>query len=110
MPGPGQFVFLSVPKIGLLSHPFSVASIDTETGLLNLYIKDMSNSKKGATKRFTSKLRQLAKRVGRGELEAKDISIWVQRPFGRLMPTPPAYGSVLLLAGGIGITPLLSTL
>ena len=125
---PGQYVYLTIPKIGLwTSHPFSVAWSQTEVRRFPLESTRVSSDVEKAVtiletpiieedhssgkpksisllvrrrKGFTERLYQkvLCSRFGRLSLYA-----YAEGPYGSLH-SYDSYSSVMLIAGGIGIT------
>ena len=105
-PTPGQYVFINVPALSLLQwHPFSVSSAveqSEEGATFTLHMLDMG---KGT---FTSQVCDL--------LQASEYSggapvkVSVDGPYGSLTIPYERYPTLLLVAGGIGITPLASLL
>jgi predicted ferric reductase len=91
---PGQFVFLRLRSAAVPAeeHPFTVASAADGTGDVRLAVKALGD--------FTSKLDGVAP----GDHAS------LHGPFGRFTPARfgGPVGRLLLVAGGIGITPLLS--
>jgi hypothetical protein len=92
---PGQYCYLCIPQLGLLDwHPFSISSSPGQK-IVSFHIR-----KAGA---WTSALHNLA--------HTKDeVSILLGGPFGSVGVdlTGDRYRSVLLVSGGIGITPMQS--
>eukprot|EP00274_Cyanoptyche_gloeocystis_P008443 CAMPEP_0196658544 /NCGR_PEP_ID=MMETSP1086-20130531/30241_1 /TAXON_ID=77921 /ORGANISM="Cyanoptyche gloeocystis , Strain SAG4.97" /LENGTH=569 /DNA_ID=CAMNT_0041992163 /DNA_START=53 /DNA_END=1762 /DNA_ORIENTATION=- len=94
----GQFVFINIPAISPLQwHPFTISSAPYEKTITH-HIKAMGPES------FTRKLLTIAS----GDFDLKTIKIRVDGPLGTLGFTPSDYRSYILVAGGIGITPLLS--
>jgi predicted ferric reductase len=94
---PGDYCFLTFPQIsGLHRHPFSLAS--GPGAAPEFRIRKMGG--------FTSKLHAyLRQNPSPGELKVK-----VDGPYGKLGVDLRDYVSVVLVAGGIGVTPMISTL
>lgn len=92
---PGQYVYLCVPAISLLEwHPFSISSSPGQK-TVTLHIRKVGN--------WTSALHELA--------QTKDeIQILMEGPFGSVGVdiTSQRYSYVMLISGGIGITPMQS--
>ncbi|KAI9369885.1 ferric reductase like transmembrane component-domain-containing protein [Aspergillus egyptiacus] len=112
---PGQYMYLYVPSLGLwTSHPFSVAWMSTyETSIGEKRdsrdsFNPLLNEKPRATvsfliKRrdgFTCKLLSRAMHSEEGQFRA---TAFAEGPFGGLYSLA-SYGTVILIAGGIGIT------
>lgn len=110
---PGQNIFLTIPSLGLwTSHPFSIAwceetasSMDTEKGLLpspfaprGQTISLIVRSRKG----FTSKLH--SKALASPSLTT--LTALVEGPYPSTSSLS-SYGTLLLIAGGVGITHIL---
>lgn len=91
---PGQFAFIRfLPGSGIIGeeHPFTIASAPSESGCLEFSIKDSGD--------FSS----LTRNVRPGDLAA------VQGPFGVFSNAfRPEEKNLVFIAGGIGITPLMS--
>ena len=108
---PGQYFFLTVPGVGLwTSHPFSAAwsedstLLTDEKGLVmtqqDVLAQPKTTSISAIIRRrdgFTNRLFQKAS-SGRTKL-----SVVVEGPYG-LSASLSSYGTVLLIAGGVGIT------
>jgi predicted ferric reductase len=92
---PGQFQFLRLlaSNVPAEEHPFSIASSPTRANRINLTIKACGN--------FTALIDRIC--VG-------DLAI-VHGPFGRFSyDLYPNEGHLVFIAGGVGITPLMSML
>ncbi|HEY3155849.1 MAG TPA: ferredoxin reductase family protein [Candidatus Eisenbacteria bacterium] len=92
---PGQFQFLRLHGAGVPSeeHPFTIASSPARSGRISLTIKESGT--------FTS---------GIGRVRPGDRAT-VHGPFGRFSHTlHPDEGDLVFVAGGVGITPLMSML
>ncbi|KAG9238146.1 ferric reductase like transmembrane component-domain-containing protein [Amylocarpus encephaloides] len=109
---PGQHAYLYMPSIGLFqSHPFSVAWSEEAENLsseklamnrqdvLEMRKTSMSFVIRGRTG-FTNKLCQKAEAARDGKLYTK---CWAEGPYGG-MHMMHSYGTVMLFAGGVGIT------
>jgi predicted ferric reductase len=92
---PGQFSFLTFfsPHISTEEHPFSIASTPTRSNFLEFIIRTTSD--------WTSQL---------GKLQPGD-RVSINGPFGLFSHLQlSAEKEIIMIAGGIGITPLLSML
>ena len=106
--GLGQYYFINVPSISMVEwHPFSVSeiieadNINRDNGGVTFHIKSMG---KGT---FTGELAAL--------LESKTntmvpCDVKLRGPFGSLSINLAQYQHIVLIAGGIGITPMLPIL
>ena len=92
---PGQFQFLRFPDSDIPSedHPFTIASTPTAAKRISVTIKESGD--------FTAHVRHL---------QPGDLAT-VHGPFGRFSHTlHPREEELVLIAGGVGITPLISML
>jgi predicted ferric reductase len=92
---PGQFGFLCVldPAVSPEKHPFSFTSQPGDPQLLSFTIKNLGD--------WTARVH--AVQAG--------SKVWVDGPYGRFSPLlRDSSGGIVLIAGGIGITPVLSIL
>ena len=94
----GQYVFVQFPQLNWLhrweAHPFSISSKPGED-TFTLHIKAMPGNT------WTSELREKA--------ESQEItSVRCSAPYGRLSINIRDYPVLLLVAGGIGVTPIIS--
>ncbi len=92
---PGQFAFFSFhsPRISKEAHPFTLSSTPTRTGALQITVRRCGD--------WTDRV---------GAVEEGD-TVYIQGPFGRfthLVETPGR--EIVMVAGGIGVTPMLSML
>jgi len=95
----GQYVFVNFPSLSLKEwHPFSVASGPSDPHL-DIYIRALGD--------HTKKIVEYSEHCA---AENKQARIRVNGPYGTLPFNYRRYGSVLLVGGGIGITPILSVL
>jgi predicted ferric reductase len=92
---PGQFQFLRLhsAEVPPEEHPFTIASSPTQAGRISLTIKESGD--------FTA---------GIGRVRPGDLAT-VHGPFGRFSHTlHSGEGDLVFVAGGVGITPLMSML
>jgi len=92
---PGQFQFLRLHGADIPSeeHPFTIASSPTRSGRISLTIKESGD--------FTARI---------GRVRPGDLAT-VHGPFGRFSHTfHPEESDLVFVAGGVGITPLMSML
>ena len=90
----GQFGFLRFLTGALTGepHPFSLSSIPDESGTISMTIKDLGD--------FTHTI---------GQVKPGDKAV-IDGPYGTFVPSRHGHGKLVLLAGGVGITPMLSIL
>lgn len=93
---PGQFLMIAIPKLGFSQfHPFSISSSPHEKSV-TMHTKAIGG--------WTHRLMELAKK------ESK-VNILIEGPYGKLavdVNDTNRYKMVVLIAGGIGVTPLMS--
>jgi Predicted ferric reductase len=93
---PGQFLMIAIPEIGFSQfHPFSISSSPHQK-TVTMHTKAIGG--------WTRKLMELAKTKSK-------VNILLEGPYGNLavdINDTVRYKTVVLIAGGIGITPLLS--
>eukprot|EP00804_Cyclotella_cryptica_P026232 CCRYP_009796-RC/>CCRYP_009796-RC protein AED:0.05 eAED:0.05 QI:1240/1/1/1/0.85/0.75/8/145/833 len=95
----GQYVFVNFPELSLHEwHPFSVASAPNDA-YVDLYIRALGN--------HTKKIVEYSEVCA---AENKPALIRCDGPYGDLSFNYRRYGNLLLVAGGIGITPIISVL
>lgn len=93
---PGQFIFIIIPSISYIPHPFSIVSLPDQFGNeFAIYIKNMENNS------FTEKVHLLS-------LTGSKFNILTYGPFGNPTINIEDYKVIILVAGGIGITPIIS--
>ena len=91
----GQYCWLNIPEISLLEwHPFTIASSPSSNKIV-FYCGDIH--KEGS---FTNRLRIASK--------SEKLTVNVDGPHGKLGLNLSTYENVLLIAGGMGITPMIS--
>ncbi len=90
---PGQFVWLRLRRsvLGTEEHPFTIASSARVTGRMELTVRDSGD--------FSATLAALP----------TGARVWLDGPHGAFTSAPEAPGLVLV-AGGVGITPMMSML
>ena len=92
---PGQFVWLRLKRgvVGAEEHPFTIASSARVTGRIELTVRDQGD--------FSGLLSTL--RTG--------SKVWLDGPHGSFSTeAAPGSAGLVLLAGGVGITPMMSML
>ena len=93
----GQFVLICFPAISPLEwHPYSIASSPHHLPHVVLYSKRMGW--------WTRRLHELSMEAP----SATPIQMYVEGPYGQLTVHLPLYRYVMLVSGGLGVTPMLS--
>eukprot|EP01083_Nonionella_stella_P296283 1006597_1 len=101
----GQYCFICIPAISVTeSHPFSISNCylnaNNETQI-EFHIKVLGD--------WTNKLKQLILTSNindTGMLNWKDLKIFMEGPYGKTQIQIEKYNSIILMSGGIGITPM----
>mmetsp|Transcript_22693 Transcript_22693/g.31604 ORF Transcript_22693/g.31604 Transcript_22693/m.31604 type:complete len:561 (+) Transcript_22693:59-1741(+) len=111
---PGQYCFINIPSISKLQwHPFSITSSPYDMQRFSFHIKDMGPGT------WTGQLHELYNNAKKGAKEnelgselffSNSIEIKVDGPYGNVKLPYEHYKTIVLVAGGIGITPMISVL
>jgi len=139
IPGQYYFLHVASVS-GFEWHPFSVSHCDVDQGLVHFHVKVMPGTSTDAAQVFSHLRRSAASTtssvlatlatsreltwtaklaiqvylhragVSGSSQPAQPLRIACEGPYGDLSVALPRYGSVSLVAGGIGITPMLHTL
>lgn len=95
----GQYCFLNCPQISSMQwHPISISSAHTSLGHFTFHIKDMG---------VGSWSNQLAGKVA--DLQSEAAQIKIAGPYGSMSVKLEDYPVIIMCAGGVGITPMMST-
>ncbi|PWY83442.1 hypothetical protein BO70DRAFT_335458 [Aspergillus heteromorphus CBS 117.55] len=98
----GQHIFLTCHSIApLQSHPFTISSLP-EDNKLELYVR----AEKGGTRRFFRYASKHHDILGSGDRDTprnQTRTVFIEGPYGRMRPLEQ-FDSVILLAGGMGVT------
>lgn len=100
----GQLCFINIPAISRFQwHPFTVSSMpgDQTTGH---HIKVMKQA--NGSEQWTEQLYKLALDAKKNHTSLESIQINIEGPYGLPLPSVGRYTHMLLVAGGIGITPM----
>lgn len=89
---PGQFAWLRLEQMSVEEHPFTIASSAVDGGRVEFTVRHTGD--------FASRLRELQ----RGD------PVWVDGPYGSFTPDAVPSTGLVLIAGGVGITPMMSML
>jgi len=101
---PGQYCFINIPSVSLFEwHPFTISSVAGMDRATTHHIKDMGPST------FTGNLHALAKTLDDNTDTdvVPRVVVNVEGPYGAPIDAKH-YRSILMVAGGIGITPVVS--
>ncbi|KAJ9462856.1 Ferric reduction oxidase 2 [Diplonema papillatum] len=94
--GPGCYFYVTVPSVGFMeAHPFSVTTHHS-SGRATFYIKNMGPDS------FTD-------RLSKATSQKEELVARIEGPYGKLSFDMDAHDKLILVCGGIGITPMLST-
>ena len=104
----GQYVWLTIPSLDpFQSHPFTISSAPSDSygpdGYVQFTIKDVGEGT------WTGRLAALARSRESSDKEVEPLYVSVDGPYGRAIRYSE-YEEVVLVAGGIGITPMASIL
>jgi len=97
--GFGKFVYLYIPAVDLFqSHPFTISSYVRLSGIVEFtcHVKNLGRG-------WTKKLSQVA---NKHSFSNSNLLARVEGPYGKLSVNPSSYEAIVLIAGGIGITPI----
>ena len=104
---PGQYCWLMIPAIsGLQYHPFSISSgpESEQSNSITFHIKNMGNGS------FTHALNTKARAMAADLNSGLNNRVAVVGPYGSFGLNLKKYDILYLVAGGIGVTPMASTL
>eukprot|EP01042_Synura_sphagnicola_P007869 gene7869-10075_t len=104
----GQYAWLTIPALDpFQSHPFTISSAPSDSygpdGYVHFTIKDVGEGT------WTGRLAALARSRESADKEVEPLYVSVDGPYGRAIRYSE-YEDVVLVAGGIGITPMASIL
>ena len=103
---PGSYCFLQIPSVSLHEfHPFSISNYPVAqngSSRLTFHILDMGRDS------FSSRLFHQIRTAHAGAGDVAGMTVRVDGPYGRLQVDLTRYKTIVLVAGGIGITPFLS--
>nr|CAG4714166.1 unnamed protein product [Naegleria fowleri] len=97
--GMGKFVYVYLPRVSpFQSHPFTISSytkLDSSVEF-TCHVKNLGHG-------WTQSLAKVAQEKDHSSTE---LMVRVEGPYGKLSVHLPSYSTVILVAGGIGITPI----
>ena len=98
----GQYVFICIPSISLSEfHPFSISSSPYDNDCVQIHIRVLGD--------WTKKLQTLVEKHQEVELyDWKKLLCYMEGPYGQLQIQLEKYSELVMISGGIGITPLQS--
>lgn len=99
----GQYMFLRIPEVSMFEmHPFTISSAPTASqSRLTFHIKGMGS------KTWTGKLCELADTMSEN-CSSTDLRVHMEGPYGAWSILPREFKRIILVAGGIGITPIMA--
>ena len=89
---PGQFAWLRLERYSVEEHPFTIASSAHEAGRVEFTIRHTGD--------FAERLRRLP----------RGATVWVDGPYGSFTTDAVPSAGFVLIAGGVGITPMMRML
>ncbi|MDQ4117416.1 MAG: FAD-binding oxidoreductase [Actinomycetota bacterium] len=89
---PGQFAWLRLERYSVEEHPFTIASSAHQAGRVEFTIRHTGD--------FADRLRRLP----------RGSTVWVDGPYGSFTTDAVPSAGYVLIAGGVGITPMMSML
>ncbi len=89
---PGQFAWLRLERYSVEEHPFTIASSAQQAGRVEFTIRHTGD--------FADQLRRLP----------RGSTVWVDGPYGSFTTDAVPSAGYVLIAGGVGITPMMSML
>jgi len=107
----GQYCFLIFPQLSKLeSHPYTISSAPPSriARMTNQQCKNDRFSLGFHIKTLGDHTRALARLVERRKATPELIDVRIQGPYGAIRFNPFSYQKIILVAGGIGVTPLIS--
>lgn len=106
--GPGSYYFVQLPSVSSLEwHPYSVCAGPADPCLLTFVVKDVGSAT------WSHKVHELAGSLASQSNQTRAVqetAIRVGGPYGCLSVDLEDYDRLLLVGGGVGVTPLTSTL
>ena len=97
-PPAGSYAFVSVPEISWMPHPFTVAGFESDKRIATFVVKVCGP--------WTQELGKLAQSSGL----PRAAVVRVDGPYGSLQTPLERHEAVVLIAGGVGVTPMLRML
>lgn len=98
---PGQYVFICIPAIGFTEyHPFSISSSPHQSDCVMIHIRVLGD--------WTLRLQKLIASKPKSGYDWNGLLCIMEGPYGELQVDINKYKSIVMVSGGIGITPLQS--
>ncbi|WCJ41922.1 ferric reduction oxidase 6 [Euphorbia peplus] len=99
-----SFIFIKIQEISWLQwHPFSVSSSPLDGKYhLSILIKSLGS--------WTQELNKTIKNISEDDEKSSKLKAFVEGPYGHQVPYHLKYENLILVAGGIGISPFLAIL
>eukprot|EP01084_Bolivina_argentea_P193616 332158_1 len=104
----GQYVFLCVPAIDFTQfHPFSISSPPHHDECVMIHIRVLGDWTKKLYEFVAEKYKQQNDDVYE-QIDWSELTVFIEGPYGELQIALHEYESIIMISGGIGITPLQS--
>jgi ferredoxin-NADP reductase len=96
----GQYVFICIPSIAFTEwHPFSISSAPAADDQMMIHLRVLGD--------WTRKLYTFVE-ANKDRKDWSDLTLFAEGPYGNLTVPLEEYSSLVLISGGIGITPMQS--
>ncbi|KAL0488073.1 NADPH oxidase [Acrasis kona] len=111
---PGQWIYLYISSVGLLdSQPFTISGHTQDPEMqeyITVFVKNMAHSRPRDVigSKWSERLALWARKVGDEQAHISDPIVRVEGPYGDVSHDYGEYDTVVLIAGGVGITAMYS--